>query len=355
MSREFLFGKFYEDLTDKERESIYKNKSTFEINKNTFIRSLYDNEQTMKTSFNALKKNVINMEVIKNKDLMNFSIEELINLMNSIPTSSVNTKERVYHLIDNYLDWCVSKGFIGLNGLKGLSKEELCKVNKTMASYKVMSKEDLFKYCELSVNTGEVTVMEVMPLILSRYGILGNKLSRIINLKWEDINRDNKTVTIYEDGNILIFPIDDEFISWIDRAKDVESNKEFTYFDNGYVIKTRSDYPHAKIDDVYIYNKVATVFDLKVMPRISFKSLELSRKIDFLLDIREEKILESTDVRTIVKMFNPKASPASGNTLIRTWETLTGDKVILLGDKENRVDPNPKETVKKIKKELGFI
>lgn len=354
MAREFLFGKIYENPSAELKESIYKSKSPFEINKNTFITSIYDNEQTMKTSYNALKKNVISMELVKNKDLMNFSIEELINLMNTMSTTSFNTKHRMYHLIDTYLDWCVSKGYIGLNGLKGLSKEELCKVNKMMASYKLMSKEELFKLCELSINTGEVTAMEVIPLIISRYGILGEKLSRMINLRWSDINIDNKTVTIEENGNILLFPIDEDFLYWIDRAYETKSYGEHQYIDEGKVIKIRSDYPNHVIDSNYIYNKVIKVFNLGILPRISFKSLELSRKIDFLLDIRKEKVLTADDFRMIVNMFKPNSSLATANVLIKIWETLTGDKVTLRYGKNKIIDNNPVETVKKIRKTIGY-
>ena len=355
MAREFLFGKIYENPSAELKESIYKSKSPFEINKNTFITSIYDNEQTMKTSYNALKKNVVSMELVKNKDLMNFSIEELINLMNTMPTSSVNTKERVYHLIDTYLDWCVSKGYIGLNGLKGLSKEELCKVNKMMVNYKLMSKEELFKLCELSINTGEVTVMEVIPLILSRYGILGEKLSRMINLRWSDINRENKTVTIEENGNVLLFPIDEDFLYWIDRAYETKSHGEYEYVDDGKVIKIRSDYPNYTIDNNYIYNKVITVFNLGILPRISFKSLELSAKFDFLLSQRAERVLTADEFRMIVNMFKPNSSLATANVLIRLYETLTGDKVTLRYGKNKIIDNNPSETVKEIKKRIGFI
>ena len=354
MAREFLFGKVYENPTPAFKEALYKNKTPYEINKNTFLTSIYDNEDTMKTSYNTLKKNVISLEMVKNKDLMNFSIEELMNLMQTLPTSSVNTKNRLYDLIDIYLDWCVNKGYIGLNGLKGLAKEEVCKVNKSMVNLKLISKKELFRLCELSINTGEVTAMEVIPLIIARYGIVGEKLSRIINLKWSDINRDNMTVSIEEDGNTLLFPIDNDFLYWIDRAYEVTNDGKYDYIDEGKVIKVRSDYPNHEIDSNYIYNKVIIVFNLGILNRISFKNLELSAKFDMLLSIREERVLNSEDFRMISNMFKPNASPASTNILIKAWETLTDDTVTLRYGKNKIIDNNPRETVKKIKERIGW-
>lgn len=356
MTKEFLFGKVYENPTPELKEKLYKSKTTFEINKNTFIKDIYDNIDTMKASYNTLKKNVVSLEIVKNKDLMNFSIEELINLMQTLPTASVNTKNRLYDLIDIYLDWCVDKGYIGLNGMKGLSKEELCKVNKLMINNKLISKEELFKLCELSINTGEVTVMECIPLIIARYGMVGTDLSRIINLKWEDVDRENKIVKIEEEGNILVFPIDDDFIRWIDRAYDTTDDGKYDYLDEGKVIKVRSDYPNDQVDNNYIYNKVIIVFNLGILNRISFKNLELSRKFDILLDIRKERVLNSEDFRIISTMFNPKASPASTNVLIKTWETLNGvgDKVTLRYGKNKTIDNNPSETADRIIKAIGW-
>lgn len=356
MSVEFLFGKVYVDITPEEKQRIYKSKTPYEINKNTFLTDIYDNIDTMKTSYNTLKKNVISIEKVKEKDLMNFSIEELINLMQTMSTPSVNTKERMYHLIDTYLDWCVSKGYIGLNGMKGLSKDELCKVNKMMVNYKLISKQELFDLCEQSINTGEVTAMECIPLILARYGIVGEGLSRMINLRYEeDINRDNMTVSIEENGNLLLFPIDDKFLYWVDRAHNVITDGKYEYIDEGKVIKVRSDYPNYEVDNNYVYNKVLTVFNLGILSRISFKSLEQSRKFDFLLDLRNERVLTSEDFRMIATMFNPKASPASTNTLIRSWESLTNDTVTLRYNKNKIVDNNPSETTNRIKERIGWI
>ena len=39
MTKEFLFGKVYENPTPELKEKLYKSKTTFEINKNTFINS----------------------------------------------------------------------------------------------------------------------------------------------------------------------------------------------------------------------------------------------------------------------------------------------------------------------------
>ena len=186
MSKQFLFGTMY-DTNDKGfskiREELYKEKTSFEINKNTFIVSNYDNQTTMNVLYNKLKKNVVPVEIAKNKDLMYFSSPELIDLMALLPTSSYATKKGVYNLIKNYLDWNLSLGNIQVNNLDGLNREDLCKVSKKLASHKVISKEELLMYCDMAEKSEEVSAIDIMPLVMARYGIVGGKLSWIINLK----------------------------------------------------------------------------------------------------------------------------------------------------------------------------
>lgn len=358
MSKVFLFGHMYdtnEANFEKTKESLYNSKTSYEVNKNTFIVSFYDNEATMKVSYNKLKKNVVPIEIVKDKDLMDFTITELMDLMNSIPTSSYDTKRSIYHLIDNYLDWNVSLGNISVNNLKGLPKEDLCRVSKKVASYKVMDKKTLLEHCERFINSDEISVVDLMPLIMARYGIVGEKLSWIINLKYADLDYDNKIVRIQDGENTVLLPVDDDFFVWVDRCHMCEKLDGNPYIETDYIIK-KTTKVEVDITDIYLYNRIDKVFKTTSMPRVSFKLLEFSRKIDFLLDIREDRVLTSEDFRDISRMFNPNISISSANTLIKAYETLTGDKVQPMRSK-NKVkytDDNPSETTQKIREQIGY-
>ena len=354
MSREFLFGKFYDIKDDTQREKIIKEHSEYAKNKNIFLLDMYDNEGTLRTSYNRFKKNVIPIEEAKGKDLMYFNAKELINLMNSVVSSSFSTKSRVYDLINIYLDYCINKGYITINNLSGLNKEELCKPHTLMARYRVVSLNDVYKWCDDSILTGKVSIMDCLPLLLARYGIVGKGLSRIINLKLENINIENKTIEIYEEDKLLVFPIDDRLIEYIYKAVDLKEHNNLKYIDSGNIIKVREDYSNSVADETYIYNKVTAVFNLKIMPRISFKALELSRKIDFLLDIREERMLDTEDFKQITLMFNPNPSVSSHISLVKNYESITGDKVNPPRGKNRKKDNHSKKTAEKIREQLGL-
>lgn len=359
--KQFLFGSMYD--TDnpnfqKLKQKLYREKSSFEINKNTFIVSIYDKESTMKVSYNSLKKNVVPIELAKNKDLMFFTAPELVDLMMFVPTTSVATKERLYHLIDNYLDWNVSIGNIQANNLKGLNKEDLCKINKKVASYKVMSIEEFFKNCEMALACDEISAIDIMPLVMARYGIVGEKLSWIRNLRYSDLNRENNTVEIKLEDRYMILPVDQRFFDWVDKCVECKELDGYAYEWSENIIRRTAKFEETELNDMYIYNRVDKVFKKTNFPRVSFKLLEFSRKVDFLLDIRSERRLTGEDFRTITQLFKTSPSPSSTNTLIKSYEALTGDKVqpmqIRKEDINKYIDDESEKTVKEIRQKIGY-
>lgn len=361
MSKQFLFGSMYDRNDpefDKIKSEIYEGKTKFEINKNTFIVSIYDKESTMKVSYNSLKKNVVPIEVAKGKDLMHFTANELIDLMTFVPTTSVSTKRRLYHIIDNYLDWNVSIGNIQANNLKGLPKEELFKINKKMASYKVMNMEEFYKNCEMALKHEDITAIDIMPLVMARYGIVGEGLKWIINLRYSDLNRNNNTVSFRSEDNFITLPVDYKFFEWVDRCAECKESDGFPYEYSDKIIRKTTKFEESRINDTFIYNRIDRVFKKTSFNRVSFKLLEFSRKIDLLLDIRNERHLTVDDFRTISLLFNPKISISSANTLVKSYESLTGDIVqpmrIKKEDLAKYIDNNPEQTVKVIKQKIGY-
>lgn len=354
MKETFLFGKFYSKDELRELYSIMDSKTPYEINKNTFVNEVYKNKGTIEKSYNYFKNHTVVVEKIKNKDLMYFTVSELINLMHSLTTTNINTKKRIYDLIKTYLDWAVYKNYIPINNLNGLSKEELCKVNKKMASYKYTDIKVLDKLCDDAIRSGGVSVIDIMPLIISRYGILGKQMSKLLNLKWDDINREDMAVKILDNERVSLYPIDDIFLKWIDRAKDCTKYDNIEYIDEGKVIKRLKKFDELNI--TIINNRLTRTFQTTYIPRSSLKSLEFSRKLDLLLEIRKERVLNSADFRELTINFDSNVSPASTNVLIKEYESLTDDKVQPLRSKEKvkYTDNNPKKTVEKIKANLGI-
>lgn len=168
-------------------------------------------------------------------------------------------------------------------------------------------------------------VQLVLPLVLSRYGIYGKNAWDLLNLKYSQINEKEKIVTLYyEDGNFKTsILVDEKFINIINKSK--------------------------------IENVVNSIYRGIYLAIIKFNNLVKSRKLDFLLNIRSKRRINTEDVLNTIRLFEPKMSKGSYHSLVKDIEILTGEKVLYKYEKGVKlIDPNSKAFVDNIVKDLKF-
>ena len=94
---------------------------------------------------------------------------------------------------------------------------------------------------------------------------------------------------------------------------------------------------------------------VKDYPIIKFNNLVKSRKLDFLLNIRSKRRINTEDVLNTIRLFEPKMSKGSYHSLVKDIEILTGEKVLYKYEKGVKlIDPNSKAFVDNIVKDLKF-
>lgn len=168
-------------------------------------------------------------------------------------------------------------------------------------------------------------VQLVLPLVLSRYGIYVKNAWDLLNLKYSQINEKEKIVTLYyEDGNFKTsILVDEKFINIINKSK--------------------------------IENVVNSIYRGIYLAIIKFNNLVKSRKLDFLLNIRSKRRINTEDVLNTIRLFEPKMSKGSYHSLVKDIEILTGEKVLYKYEKGVKlIDPNSKAFVDNIVKDLKF-
>jgi hypothetical protein len=382
MFREFYFGREYKFKTEEEMRETFstlvKDANPYEINKNTFLNEYYTNENIdTKIVYYAMWKGAIQyIEEMKMKDLYQFSPDEIADLIISSPTTSRPRKESLFNFVKQYCDWAFSKELINVNPTDGLNREELVKINEKAIKRKVMGLNEFYDLCYSMIeNTSPINVL---PLVLARYGIVGSNLKYMSNLRWNDIDIENMSVNIVnpDTGEIITqLAIDNRFLHWIEIAKDTkdyrvknhkglidngafEKISEGAYQDKGYVnkisVKTKEKEDDAvRVEKSALYSRINMAFRDNEMDGISLGSLEKSRKIELLLEKRKNRKLTTRDVQEIVLLFNPSASVGAYNALKNDYESITGDKVLPAKTKEYQLeDNNSTKFVNKIKKEL---
>lgn len=324
---------------------------SWEINKKNYIDFVYGDEEVSKQiKYNLYDKNIKMYEDIKEKDLMYFNVEELIDLMQSIPTTAISVKDNVYSFITQYLDYQISKGNITMNNMMAINRREATSVHKRSSKSRYISMNNFINIINSLTSTADW--QHIIPLCICRYGIKGKDSEEAIRLRMSDINRENNIVNIRDEDNNIIkcIPIDELFINWCENAE------EEVDYEGECIIKTGQNSRKDSITEAVIYNRTKKACESGGYKRMSLNNLVLSRKIDLILSMRKERRLTNDDFQQINIIFNPDASNGSYNSFVRFYESLTGDKVYKATEKrEVLIDPNAEKFVEQLKQELEII
>lgn len=285
-------------------------------NKKNFLNDTYSNENTRKAYLSLYKNVILEDELSRGKDLMHFTIQELKDGMLSMVNNKQSSKGSIASIVTKYLDYCVNKGYILTNNMKTLSVNELKKENKRFILNDVVNLNKFYKWLtELEIKHD---LYITLPLLFARYGIVGEELSDMINVKYEDIDRNNFTINI----NGVLFPIDKQFINWIDKATQGRKKEGVILFNyKGQPISSKNT----------IYNMFYKAFQLLNRKRISAKELRNNRKMDLLFNIRSCREVTIQDIENVEHIIGYNNNNNIRSNIIRTkktYELLSGCMVM---------------------------
>ena len=275
-------------------------------NKVSFLNDTYSNENTRKAYASLYKNIILEEEIHKGKDLMCFTSEELKEVMLSLVSNKQSSKGSVASIVTKYLDYCINKGYILTNNMKTLSVNELKKENKRFILNDVVNLNKFYKWLtELEIKHD---LYITLPLLFARYGIVGEELNDMMNAKYEDIDRNNFTINI----NGVLFPIDKQFINWIDKATQGRKKEGLILFNyKGQPITSKNT----------IYNMFYKAFQLLNRKRISAKELRNNRKMDLLFHIRSCREVTIHDIENVEYIIGYNNNNNVRSNIIRTKKT----------------------------------
>lgn len=275
-------------------------------NKVSFLNDTYSNENTRKAYASLYKNIILEEEIHKGKDLMYFTSEELKEVMLSLVNNKQSSKGSIASIVTKYLDYYINKGYILTNNMKTLSVNELKKENKRFILNDVVNLNKFYKWLtELEIKHD---LYITLPLLFARYGIVGEELSDMINVKYEDIDRNNFTINI----NGVLFPIDKQFINWIDKATQGRKKEGLILFNyKGQPITSKNT----------IYNMFYKAFQLLGRKRISAKELRNNRKMDLLFSIRSCREVTIHDIENVEYIIGYNNNNNIRSNIIRTKKT----------------------------------
>lgn len=354
MENVFLLGKIYDYISEELYNEKLMKASRFEQQKQVYIDQIYSNNKSKMTIYNLYKSNVLNWEIILDKDLYEFNIQELDSLIGSIPSSSIHIKANVYNFVNQYLDYCISKRLIGINNMNALDRETYTSISQKLASSKLISYEqlwDMVQYMETKTN-----IQNILPIIFAYYGIGGNDMEYMRNLRLEDLDRENEVAYIRLQGDLkAVLPIDEELYAYCVKACE-EADMDSEYVSSSLIIKPTKKSINDVVPENSIYARIYEAFDSSNIKRIRLNDLAKSRKITLLLEIRKERYLTTLDFQNICLLYNPNASRGIYNSLQKYYEMATGDKIFKANTKhEDLVDFEVEKNYNRILDKLEWV
>ena len=342
-------------------------------NKEIFLEEVYPNLETRRSMISNYSSNILYLEKLLNKDLMNFTAEEVESLLLNANGISKGYKSSLYSFINSYCEWCIDNGYININPLSSISASEVIEVNIKQLMKGYLGLNQFYNALRLLESKSTILSSTLLALLLARNGILGKKMCDLINLEEQDIDLKNGFVNIYcktnnhEDYGLQLtsLPLIPEFEDWYNKLIAIKSydslgtrkNNLITYINSPYILK-RTNYTNTS-DDIRVspntvLNQINQCCISAGISRISLSKLQQSYKLDMLLGIRKKRRINEYDIKDIIKLVNYNFTSAQSVINFKQfYESITGEEV-LKGDRIES-DNNGEEYVKSLRIRINYF
>lgn len=338
-----FIGKDYN--TEDEKQKILESYDKYQIAKLRYINSQNVNYKTMSDYWSRYTRFHI-AEKVHGKDLKDFTKEDIENTLRKWTNIKKISLVNIIPFGKRYCEYCISQGEIESNPFNEIKIDIVENIDYYKA--KIIGMNEFYYMCnEILSNKDSIYVKQ---LLLARYGILGKKAKFMLNLRYSDIDINNKIVNIINyDGKKFIVPIDNRFIELL-KELNREADKNILESDKYVLTNT---YNIAKYNT--INTRVNTALKSIEQDRISFNKLLFTRQFEFLLNKRKERKLTRRDVMEAMGLFKDSSS-RSDNDFLDIYQMLTGDEIVLYGNmkKYELIDPNSKEFAENKARELDL-
>jgi integrase len=266
-------------------------------------------------------------EVALNKDVSNFTLEEIETILYDFKANNRNTIESYARIISSYLNWAVIMGLTKENVLGDFKPEDFERYLTNEEMY--LSDRKLRRYEDRCTNFQDAVILR---LIFA--GIGGRQLSEIRNLKKSDVNFETgqlrliETLKADEHGNPVKFTeryltVDDRTLNMIEGAIDqkqytkrngfmVERDNIRSFTDlvsNEYVVRssiTKTDNFNYPVDKFVLYRRIQTVSKTLNID-LTAKFIQRSGIMFYANSLIKDDELSLDDLKMVADRFNMKS------------------------------------------------
>jgi integrase len=250
----------------------------------------YENEGTKNTIKYIFFYSYLN-EVPLNKDLYDFSKEEIGKIVADSQPKSLSVAKTKLRFIHQYISWAISNNYRrnSINPLQNEANDDEWLKQFVDPQLKMfISKNDVNEFTTHLVNYQDIVIMH---LIFN--GVYGHSSTELRNLKITDINEEEKTLRLYDEkkGERYI-QVDEDLINLIHKANNEpvyqssngrgERQKESDLIQNEFVIRPARRgrvVEHNPATQITIINRIKTIAEEFDMEDLTPKGIQRSGMI----------------------------------------------------------------------------
>lgn len=332
-------GKKYRD--EKEKQEILNSYDDFQREKLIFLNELYDNENTLFAMWRVYDRYIHIYEIHMQEDLKYFDTVQVKNILFMLFNYSDDTTRTIYTFMRTYFEYCIGKAEIFQNPTEIIDIDMYLANNRKAKEDKIYSLEYVYNLVDDAKRYSSFS--NVIPLLLVRYGVKGNKMSWLVNLKWSDVDFKNKEISIFDrnDGKLITsLPVDDRLLETLDQYRNYLADKNIL---NDYILTSKNG---SQISTIGVHSRNKYLTDdlskyIDNFKRISTNDLLKSRQIELLLKIRSKRKLSTYDTEMISEVLNGRIEGQYVQRLKRFYKDITDEKVLpILAGEMALIDEN---------------
>jgi integrase len=285
-------------------------------NENLKKRFLEEKPTQTQNFYGYVLSKACNMEELLQKDIHDFTLNELITLRQSYNNRSFTVVLSIKSVLTQYIDFCIEQGYVKskINYLKGVGgKEDIIKyVDNIAKNKKFISEEELYEIENLCYNAQDAVIFNLLF-----NGVKGENSEELINLKILDCDFTNNTLILTKmNGDSRTIKVSDRTMELIKDAinqdKYFKNNGEecaakaqtWNIIETEYVVRTAGK----TADKAKPSNIISRINKIKTFwgnPYLTVTSIWYSGMLNYANKIKEDKgELFREDYENINKVFS---------------------------------------------------
>lgn len=302
--------------------------------KDLFIRDMILNGSISESTSKSYERILLYSSKIEHaldKDLSDFTLEEIEKVLFDFNANNRNTVESYSRILSSYLNWCVDNGISRYNPLQELKPDDFVKYLTDKEVY--FTNNQLKRWEDHLENFQDAVIIRLLFI-----GVGGKQLSEIRNLKMQDVDRKNKMLKL---TNTLKYDEDGLPIKFTERYLDVEDERTFDLIEgaintkkyvkrngevseggesrsigmlelveNDYVVRssiTKTENYNYPVDKFVIYRRLSMISEVFGINDFTAKLIQRSGMIYYANSIMQNDNLTLDDMKIVADRFNIKS------------------------------------------------